>query len=499
MLKKHSQLFEGLFTASDLLVVSVAWALSYLLRFQWDLIPVDKGVPPFTDYLRMLLFVWLIWAFVFRRFGLYRPMRGVSRFREPWKVIRANTFAVVLLLAVTYLFREKSVPFSRLVFVIFWFLSTTFTVTSRLLIRYCLRAMRRRGYNLRYALIVGAGDLASKVATRMMRHPEYGMILIGCLASQAPQTTPSPRRGNWRNLHLWQQPEEEGALRSLAESDQSARLEIPVVGKYEDLPRFLEQGNVDQVIVTLPLKDHDRLEEVISSIGDAMVDVKIVPDVHQFIQLGSQVEEFDGLPVVSLASTPLAGLNRPLKRVLDIILGSLFFLILSPLMLILAFLVKITSKGPIFFSQERVGLDGRTFNIYKFRTMSLDAEVDGAKFAVPGDPRTTPLGRILRRFSLDELPQLVNVILGQMSLVGPRPERPVFIDQFRARIPRYMLRHKVQAGMTGWAQVNGWRGNTSIEKRIEHDLYYIENWSLLLDLKILVLTVFRGVRDRNAY
>jgi Undecaprenyl-phosphate glucose phosphotransferase len=448
----------------------------------------------------MLIFVWLIWAFVFRRFGLYRPMRGVSRFREVWKVIRANTFAVILLLAITYLFREKSVPFSRLVFLIFWFTSTVLTVGSRSLVRQFLRAMRRRGYNLRYAIIVGAGELASKVARRMMRHPEYGMILIGCLGREGSIPNEGRPRGRWKSLSLWEGVEG-SAIRARQEEGDGIEslIEIPVVGRYEDLPRFLEQGHIDQVIVTLPLADHDRLEEVISSIGDAMVDVKIVPDVHQFIQLGSQVEEFDGLPVVSLASTPLAGVNRVLKRALDMILGSIFLLLLSPLILLLIFFVRLTSKGPVFFSQERVGLDGRRFNIYKFRTMSMDAEVDGAKFATPGDPRVTALGRILRRFSLDELPQLVNVIQGHMSLVGPRPERPVFIDEFRGRIPRYMLRHKVQAGMTGWAQVNGWRGNTSIEKRIEHDLYYIENWSLLLDLKILALTLLRGISDRNAY
>ncbi|MCB0322829.1 MAG: undecaprenyl-phosphate glucose phosphotransferase [Bdellovibrionales bacterium] len=502
MLKKHSQLFEGLFTASDLLVVSLAWVLSYWLRFASELIPVDKGIPPFMDYLRMLLFVWLIWGFVFRRFGLYRPMRGVSRVSEAWAVIRANTFAVVLLLAITYLFREKSVPFSRLVFVIFWALSTVLTVLSRSLIRQFLRALRRRGYNLRYALIVGTGELASKVARRMMAHPEYGIILVGCLAGDRaalPLDRPVGRR--WRTMGLWREydsmlqiPSQNGT-----EPESAYQTALPIVGRYEDLPKFLEQGNIDQVIVSLPLTDHHRLEEVISLIGDAMVDVKIVPDVHQFIQLGSQVEEFDGLPVVSLASTPLAGVNRVLKRGFDIVLGTAIFVLVLPLMLLLAVLVKCTSRGPIFFSQERVGLDGRRFQIYKFRTMTVDAEVNGAKFAVRNDPRVTPLGRILRRLSLDELPQLANVIQGHMSLVGPRPERPVFIDEFRARIPRYMLRHKVQAGMTGWAQVNGWRGNTSIEKRIEHDLFYIENWSLVLDMKIIGLTLLRGIRDRNAY
>ena len=499
MLKKHSQVFEGLFVFSDLLVVSIAWTLSYWLRFSSGFLSVEKGIPPFSDYLRMLLFVWLIWAFVYRRFGLYKPMRGISRFREALKVVRANTFSVVLLLAVTYLFREKSVPFSRLVFVIFWAVSTSFAVISRSIVRAFLRSMRRRGYNLRYAVIVGSGPLASMLASRMALHPEFGVQLIGCLASSEQEVSRHRRSngGRWRAQALWDNMSSN--VVPLFDEDPDELSELPVVGTYLELPELLEKGKIDQVVVALPLVDHHLLEDVIASIGDAMVDVKIVPDVHRFIQLGSQIEEFDGLPVVSLASTPLSGLNRVLKRVVDVVLGVILTCLLAPVMLLIAVIVKISSRGPVFFSQERVGLDGRAFNIYKFRTMAVDAESGGAQFAVKNDPRVTRIGGFLRRFSLDELPQLFNVIQGQMSLVGPRPERPVFIQEFRGRIPKYMLRHKVQAGMTGWAQVNGWRGNTSIEKRIEHDLYYIEHWSLLLDLKILFLTLIKGIRDRNAY
>ena len=484
MLKKHAQVFEALFTASDLLVVSVAWTLSYWVRFVSGWIPVDKGIPPFPDYLRMLIFVWLIWGFVFRRFGLYRAMRGQKRFRELWLAIKANSLSVILLMAVTYLFREKSVPFSRAVFLIFFLCSTAFVVGSRGVIRSFLRNMRRRGYNLRHAIIVGSGELAQEVAQRITTHPEYGIELVGCLTREHRDAT-TARRVN--------------APYCVSSTNPAEKQELGIVGVYEDLPAILERGGIDQVIIALPLSDHDCLESVIGSVGDMMVDVRIVPDVHRFIQLGSLVEEFDGLPVVSLASTPLAGINRVMKRWLDIILGSAFLVIGIPIMLVIAALVKLTSRGPIFFSQERVGLDGQRFNIYKFRTMRLDAEADGAQFAVKGDPRVTPLGRFLRRFNLDELPQLINVVKGQMSLVGPRPERPVFIEEFKQRVPKYMLRHKVQAGMTGWAQVNGWRGNTCIERRIEHDLFYIENWSLALDLKILGLTFVNSFRDSNAY
>lgn len=485
MLKKHAHIFEGFFTAADLIVVSGAWIMSYWLRFMSGYFSIEKGVPPFSDYLKMLFFVWLIWGFVFRRFGLYRPMRGVSRFREIWNLIKANSLSVVLLLTFTYLFREKAFPFSRLVFLIFWSSSIVFTIMSRTVLRGMLRAMRRRGYNLRYALIVGAGDLAGQVAQRMIGHPEYGIELKGCLAHGPVLGTPT-RRGN-----LSLQPEYAQSV--------APKLRGKVVGAYEDLPRLLAEGGIDQLIVALPLSDLDQLESVMDAIGDELVDVKIVPDVYKFIQLGSSVEEFDGLPVVSLASTPLSGINRAAKRMFDMVFGTIFFILSLPLMGLAALLVKLSSPGPIFFSQERVGLDGKSFQIFKFRTMCTDAEANGAQFAVKGDTRVTPVGKIMRKLNIDELPQLVNVLRGQMSLVGPRPERPVFIEEFRRHLPRYMLRHKVQAGMTGWAQVHGWRGNTSIERRIEHDFFYIENWSLLLDLKILALTIFKGFRDRNAY
>jgi Undecaprenyl-phosphate glucose phosphotransferase len=483
MLKRHAQFFEGLFTASDLLVTSVAWIASYWIRFHSGIIPIDKGIPNLADYLKVLIFVWVVWAFVFRRFGLYRPMRGASRWREIWAVTKANSLAVLLFLALMYLFREKSTEFSRLVFLIFWGLSTGFLLVSRTAIRELLSQARMRGYNLRYALVVGTGELAAKVVSRIRMQPEFGYEFEGCLASGdslAPDKEFKPHT-------IMVRPQGENAI------------PMRIVGTYEDLPKFLERGGVDLVVVALPLADHSKLAWVVDQLSDSIVDVKIVPDFHQFIQLGSLIEEFDGLPVVSLASTPLIGINRVTKRTCDLILGGFIFALTLPLMLISALLVKLTSAGPIFYSQERMGLDGKVFKIYKFRTMYTNAESRGAQMTVEDDPRVTPVGKILRHLNIDEIPQLLNVIRGEMSLVGPRPERPVFIQDFRRKIPKYMLRHKVQAGMTGWAQVNGWRGNTSIERRIEHDLYYIEHWSLFFDLKILGLTLFRGFRDRNAY
>lgn len=467
MLKQKRQLFEFLFMAVDLVVVSGAWLIAYWLRFQTELITVDKGVPPFANYLSMLLFIWLIWAFVFRRMGLYRPMRGVRAMREIWTLINANLFATVIFIAITYLFREKSVPFSRLVFLYFGALATLFTILQRSVVRSFLREIRRRGYNLRYMLIVGAGKVAGDIVSRIRLHQELGIQVIGCLSKDG-QDRRGPRG-------------------------------IPVVGKYADLPELLRTHDIDQVIVALPLEDNLLLPEIMSSVGDSLVDVRIVPDIYQFVSIGGSVEEFEGLPVISVQSSPLDGPNLVLKRALDVSMAMVALIVLSPLMLLIALCVKLTSRGPVFYAQERVSLDGTRFSIYKFRTMFLDAEALGPGWTSPGDARVTPLGRLLRQTSLDELPQLFNVLRGDMSLVGPRPERPVFIQEFRQRIPRYMLRHKVPAGMTGWAQVNGWRGDTSIDKRIEYDLYYIEHWSLLLDLKIMFLTIVRGLRNRNAY
>ena len=451
----------------DLLVVSLAWCFSYWIRFSSNLVPTDKGIPPFSNYLSLLLFIWLIWAFVFRRMGLYRPMRGVRRRKELLLLLNANAVALVIFISATYLFREKSVPFSRLVFLYFGIFATFGTILQRSVLRSILRSIRTRGYNLRYVLVIGTGNLASNIVRRIRRHRELGLQVIGCLSKDGT---------------------ENGRAKGLT-----------VVGSYNDLGRLLKERDIDQVVVALPLEDNHLLKEIMTQVGDSLVDVKIVPDVYEFIQLGSAIEEFDGLPVITLASTPMGGVGLVVKRAVDLILAAVFIVLFSPLMLLIAVLVKLTSRGPMLYRQERVSIDGSKFNIYKFRTMRIDAEDGGPQWATKGDSRVTLLGKFLRRSNLDELPQLFNVLRGDMSIVGPRPERPVFIQQFRDRVPLYMLRHKVPAGMTGWAQVNGWRGNTSIEKRIEHDLYYIENWSLLLDFKILFLTLVHGFRDRNAY
>jgi Undecaprenyl-phosphate glucose phosphotransferase len=468
MLKQRRKTFEFLFMVSDLVVVTLAWLLSYWLRFTSDLVDVDKGVPDLLYYVSLVLIILPIWAFVFRKIGLYQPMRSSKARQEIWLLLNANTLALLLLISVTYLLIEKTIPFSRLVFVYFGILAFIFTLTERKVLRAILREVRRRGYNLRYLLIVGAGSVAKDIALRLRSHSEMGIQPVGCLSKDG-----------------------------LPELEQEKFLNV--VGRYQDIGTIVRSRDIDQVMIALPLLDNHFLPDILTELRDSTVDVKIVPDLYQFISVGGSIEDFEGLPLISIQESPLDEFNQVIKRAVDILFSLFALIILSPVFLLIAVLIKLTSKGPILYSQERMSVDGSRFYIHKFRTMKVDAEASGPGWTVEGDPRVTWIGGFLRRWSLDELPQFWNVLVGDMSMVGPRPERPVFIEEFRGRIPSYMLRHKVPAGITGWAQINGWRGDTSIDKRIEYDLYYIRNWSILLDFKIMLLTAARVLVSKNAY
>jgi Undecaprenyl-phosphate glucose phosphotransferase len=469
MLKERQQLFGGLLVACDLTVIGVSFVVAYLWRFYGPLLPVTKGVPPAESYLALLPVIFAIWGLVFQANGLYDPMRFASRSLERQRVLRASSLAMLIFTAVSFLGVEKAFSLSRLTLLLFFVLRTVAVVVERSLLREILRETRRRGYNVRHVLLVGDGELGQAIADRIVRHPEFGLKVRGFL-------TEDPSK--------------------IGESIGSN----PICGQWNQVAEIVENGGVDQVIFALPLEGLPQLGGLLSLLDGAAVDVKVVPDVERFVSLRTEIEEFEGLPLISLRATPLMGWNRLAKRSMDFVLAAAALVVLAPVLLLLAIAIRLGSPGPVLFSQERMGLDGRLFRVWKFRTMKVDAEAQsGPVWATPDDPRRTRLGAFLRRLSLDELPQLFNVLRGEMSLVGPRPERPVFIQDFRARVPKYMLRHMVQAGMTGWAQVNGWRGDTSIEQRIEHDLYYIENWSWRLDLKILALTLLRGFTGKNAY
>lgn len=462
MLRAHSRFFEQLTLVGDLVLIAGCWVAAYYLRFWLGPIPVYLPLEP---YLYLLGPIVLVWALAFRAFDLYRPRRLGSRVSEWIDVAKASTLGSLVLVAIIEFF-FRSFEFSRLVIVYFWVLSIVSVSFSRAVFREALRFGRRRGYNLRYAVIVGSGEPAETVINRLRQRHDVGIHVLGVVGD-----------------------DKEG-LGSQTKS----------LGGYADLRSVLDHHDVDHVILALPHEDMARLPMLLNDIGDDPVTIHVVPDIIRFASLRGGVEEFEGMPFIHLRESPLYGWNRVLKRGFDLVLGGAALLLAAPLMALIALVIKLTSPGPIFYRQERMGLDGQRFRMLKFRTMPVTAEArSGPVWAQPDDPRRTRLGVFLRRFSLDEMPQLWNVLRGQMSLVGPRPERPVFVEEFRRKIPGYMLRHKVKAGITGWAQVNGWRGNTSLERRIEYDLHYIERWSLWFDLRILLLTLLTIFRGRNAY
>ncbi|HEV3350068.1 MAG TPA: undecaprenyl-phosphate glucose phosphotransferase [Methylomirabilota bacterium] len=465
MLKAYSRLFEQLMLVSDLLLVAGCWLLAYGVRFYVIVPPITGGeVPPLGPYLLMLIPILLVWGVSFHAFDLYRPRRIGSHLSEAADIAKASTMGALVLVAVMAFF-FKGYEYSRVVIVYFWLLSIGLVWFSRAAFREALRFARRRGYNLRGAVIVGDGEPVTAVLQRIQSRPDVGLHVLGLVGDD------KDRAGGTRWL-----------------------------GGYADLRAVLDAHEVDHVIIALAHEDYARLPGLLDAIGDEPVTIHVVPDLIRFASLRGGVEDFEGIPFIHLRDSPLHGWSRIAKRAFDVVFATSVLVLLSPVMLGIALAVKLTSPGPILYRQDRMGLDGQRFQMLKFRTMGVNAEAStGPVWASKGDARRTRLGAFLRRFSLDELPQFVNVCRGQMSVVGPRPERPIFVEGFRRTVPGYMLRHKVKSGITGWAQVHGLRGSTSLEKRIEHDIEYIERWSLWLDLKIIMLTVVRVVFDRNAY
>ncbi len=467
MLRAQSRFLQHVMFIHDVVAVAGAWLAAFVLRFYLPIIPVTKGIPPVLPYAVVLIVVCHIWGFVFRGMGLYRPGEQMTTLREVGDILKASSLSFLLLLGLSFFYRD--LEFSRAMFALFWGLSILFVVAGRIRFRYWLARAHARGDYVRSAVIAGTGEHACRVMEALQRHPELGIRVMGAVGPAA--ATHGPGAG-----------------------------EIRVLGDYEDLRRIVRELGVSQVYYALSAGMHDRLEEMLRGLDDELVDVHVIPDVSRYVTLRGGIEELDGLAFLGLQQSPLSGWNVVLKRAMDIVISSACLVFFSPIMAVTAITIKLGSPGPVLYRQERIGLDGQVFGMLKFRTMRVDAEAEtGPVWARQYDPRRTAVGTLLRKTSLDELPQFWNVLRGEMSLVGPRPERPMFIEEFRKRVPKYMLRHKVKAGITGWAQVNGWRGDTSIEKRIQYDLEYIEHWSLFFDLKILFLTIFRGFLDKHAY
>ena len=464
MIKRGSQPLILWFFMSDIFLTALAWVGAYLLRFESGWIPLWHPAVEFDVCLSHIPLIALLAAIAYRTARMYEVHR-LRRFREELvSVGKGVTLLMLLTLATAFYWRD---PYeSRVTMLVFYAVTTSFVLVARRLSWQTIRRLRRQGFNRTPALIVGTGRVARKTA-RALRHASWtGMYAFGFIEDQPSRWT--------SDLH--------------------------VIGRIADLPQLIQEHSIGHVFIALPMNRYDEARRVFDILSQSLVEVRMVLDATNMASLSLTTTNLDGLTVVGLRESPHYGLNIVVKRAMDVVLSSVGLLVLSPVLAAIAVLVKITSPGPVFYRQERCGLNGEPFQMLKFRSMRVDAETQsGPVWARENDPRRTGFGAFLRKTSLDELPQLFNVLKGDMSLVGPRPERPVFIQKFRKTIPNYMARHHVKAGITGWAQVNGWRGNTSLRKRIQHDLYYITHWNPWLDVRILWLTVFKGLFDRNAY
>jgi Undecaprenyl-phosphate glucose phosphotransferase len=475
LIQERHRKTAGLYLFADLAATLAAFFAAWILRFELEVIPVTKNVPDLGPYLRLVPFILVLWPIVFYFHGLYQSRRGRSRVDEVLTIVLAVLLASVLLSVVIAWYRPPAAPgsteyftYSRAFLGLFALVDLLFVSSTRMGVRSFLRRVRSSGHNLQRILVVGAGLLGREITTKILAHRELGFEVVGFLDDD---------------------PGKAGTL----------VCGVPVLGTTRQAEEVLAAHTIDQVFLTLPLEAHKKILQLLDLMARECVETKLVPDILQYATLNAALEDLDGTPVINLSQVPLQGWNTLVKRGIDLAIATAGLLVLLPFFPLIALAIWIEDRGPIFYRQERMGLDGRSFMILKFRSMRVDAEAtSGPVWAIKDDPRRTRVGGVLRRWSLDELPQILNVLRGDMAIVGPRPERPTFVREFKHKIPRYMLRHRVKSGITGWAQVHGWRGNTSIKKRIQYDLYYIQNWSLSLDFKILWMTVRHGLRH-NAH
>ena len=469
MIETKHRTLASVYLVNDALASNLAMLTAWFLRFQYEVIPVVKGPQELSTYVKLLPIVTLVFPLAFAVQGLYRirPTRGRA---EEWLSVGSGTVVATIILSGVLLWVRIGSPdthYSRATLALFMVLAMLFVMTGRTAVRLFVERRHRAGKDLDRVLIAGNGELARAVLERMNTHREgLGFRIVGYLRNGSDQELPG----------------------------------LECLGSIAEAEAVVKQHAIDHVFVALPHASTQAMMALLDRLTRNLVAIHVVPDLLQFMVLRSRVEDLDGLPTINLSETPLEGWSRFVKRGFDLLVAMSALVLLSPVMAIVAIAIWLEDGAPVLYRQVRMGLDGKPFEMVKFRSMRNDAEREtGAVWATKDDPRRTRVGRFIRAWSLDELPQLWNVMVGDMSVIGPRPERPEFVEQFRAEVPHYMLRHKVRAGITGWAQVHGWRGDTSVRMRIEHDLYYIENWSLLLDLKILALTIVHGVRHENAY
>lgn len=467
MIKDNQKYFNRLHVVFDALVTALSYVSAWFIKFQSPFSGSSVRALSFEQYMSALLFIVPGFLILYYAFNLYTPKRVQGRRLELSNIVKANTLGVALVMVALYVL--KIIDFSRSVIFIFYGVNIAAETILRNLIRYVLRDMRRRGFNQKHVLLVGYSRAAEEYIDRIISNPQWGYTVQGILDDDV----------------------EPGTLYK----------GIPVLDRISSLMDILLKNHLDEIAITLGLDEYYRLEEIVGLCEKSGVHTKFIPDYNNIIPTKPYTEDILGLPVINIRHVPLTNsFLAALKRAIDIVGSILAIVISSPVMLVACAFIKLTSPGPLIYKQERVGLHNRTFKMYKFRSMEVQKESEEKKaWTTKNDPRVTGVGKFMRKTSIDELPQLFNILKGDMSLVGPRPERPFFVEKFREEIPRYMVKHQVRPGLTGWAQVNGYRGNTSIRKRIEYDLYYIENWSLGFDVKILFLTIFKGFVNKNAY
>ncbi len=469
MIKDNQRYFNRLHVVIDAVVICIAYVLAWIYKF---LILKDQRGLTLAQYCVALIGIIPLYLMLYLACNLYTSKRVQGRRLEGGNIVKANTIGILIVMAAFFPLRDVIEPikyYSRWMLAYFYVINIVLEIIARNLIRWCLRKIRRKGFNLRHLIFVGYSGAAEAFIDRILANPQWGYKISGILDdNKEPGYT---YKG------------------------------IAVLGSTDELEKILENNRLDEIALTLARREYYKLKRIVAICEKSGVHTKFVPDYNDIIPTRPYTEDLLGLPVVNIRHVPLTNsFNMICKRAMDIVGAIVAIIIFSPVMLVTAVLVKTTSKGPLIYKQERVGLHNQTFQMYKFRSMEVQsAKSEKRAWTVRDDPRVTKVGRVIRKTSIDELPQLFNILKGDMSLVGPRPERPFFVEKFREEIPRYMVKHQVRPGLTGWAQVNGYRGDTSIKKRIEYDLYYIENWTMGLDIKILFLTFFKGFVNKNAY
>ena len=471
MIKDNQRFLNKLHVLLDVLIICASYALAWLLTIVAPIFPAGHGVLPPQVYFAALIPIVPAYLLLYWAFHLYEPKRTHSKRAELWHICQACAVGLMLLTSILFAFRRSGYfgNFSTRMLVAFSIIDITLTTVERFGIRYILSRLRRKGFNQKHVMLVGFSDASDQFIDACRRNPDWG-------------------------YHIY------GIVDDIAEVGEGYK-GVCVVGRISELEHILAQNTIDEIAITLPLAAYAKLDGIVHVCEKSGVHTKFIPDYNNIIHSKPVTEDMDGLPVINIRNVPLTDpVKATAKRAVDICGALVGIILFSPIMLVVATLIKLTSPGPIIFKQERVGLHNKPFMMYKFRSMVQQTEADEKKgWTVPGDPRVTRVGRFIRKTSIDEFPQFFNVLAGQMSLIGPRPERTQFVEMFKEEIPRYMIKHQVRPGMTGWAQVNGLRGDTSIYERVKYDIWYIENWTMSLDVKILFLTIFKGFVNKNAY